>query len=54
MGIESAPPNAERGAGLNHDEFWAVYEYITAHKDEWDETLKRGLLKLVNTEARYH
>lgn len=36
---------------LTEDEFDAVYDWTNAHKDEWPEPLKSGLLKLVNAEA---
>lgn len=36
---------------LTDDEYEAVYEWATIHKDEWAEPLKSGLLKLVNAEA---
>lgn len=36
---------------LSDDEFGAVYDWVTIHKDEWPEPLKSGLLKLVNAES---
>lgn len=35
---------------LSDEEFEAVYDFMNSHKDEWDEKLKRGLLKLLNAE----
>lgn len=35
---------------LTDDEFNAVYDWVNAHKDEWDFPLKGGLLKLLNAE----
>jgi|BioPla2DNA2_1021312.scaffolds.fasta_scaffold121887_1 hypothetical protein len=37
---------------LTEDEFNAVYYWIDDHKDELDETLKRGLLKLISAEQQ--
>lgn len=36
---------------LTDDEFEAVYDWVTIHKDEWPALLKNGLLKLLNTEG---
>ena len=37
---------------LTDSEYWAVYDYITSHMDEWPEELKKGFLKLINGEAQ--
>ena len=37
---------------LTEEEFQAVYQWIDENKDELEEPLKQGLLKLVNKEQQ--
>lgn len=44
---DHTPPDAYV---LTDPEYWAVYDFVEAHKDEWDEPFKEGMLKLLNGE----
>lgn len=35
---------------LTEDEYYAVYDFAEAHKDEWPQPFKSGMLKLLNGE----
>jgi mRNA-degrading endonuclease RelE of RelBE toxin-antitoxin system len=37
---------------LTEDEFNAVYEWVTAEKDSFEEPFKSGILKLVGNEEK--